>query len=363
MQEKSPLFNSFQLGPQILQNRIVMAPMTRNRAGQGNVVQPMTATYYAQRASSGLLITEATQVSETGVGYPGTPGIHSKEQVEGWKMVTKAVHAVHGKIFLQLWHVGRISHPSLQPAGALPIAPSAIAPQGETMTYDGMKPFVAPRAIEEREILALIELFAQGACNARTAGFDGVEIHAANGYLIDQFLRDGTNRRTDSYGGSVSNRARFLIEVTEAVCNAWEPGRVGVRISPLNTFNSMYDSDPLATFTHAARALQPFRLAYLHVVEATIGEGGVVPQSFDYAALKAAFASPYIANGGYDNERAEVVLADGWADMVSFGVLYLANPDLPARLAQGGPYNVPDISTFYGGDERGYTDYPILNQA
>ena len=360
MSAGSSLFAPFQLGPHVLRNRIVLAPMTRNRAGPGNVVQPMTATYYAQRASAGLLVTEATQVSETGVGYPNTPGIHSAEQVTGWQRVTEAVHAAGGLIFLQLWHVGRISHPSLQPGGALPVAPSAIAPAGEVMTYEGPKPFVAPRAVEVEEIPGLVECFARGAANARAAGFDGVEIHAANGYLIDQFLRDATNHRTDAYGGSVENRGRFLLEVTEAVCGAWEPRRVGVRLSPLNAFNSMADSDPATTFGYAAAALRSFGLAYLHVVEATVGADGVVPQAFDYRALKAAFGGPYIANGAYTRERAEAVLEEGRADLVSFGALFLANPDLPARLERGGPYNTPDPSTFYGGDEHGYTDYPTL---
>jgi N-ethylmaleimide reductase len=320
----------------------------------------MNARYYVQRASAGLLITEATQVSETGVGYPNTPGIHSPEQVAGWRQVTEAVHAAGGKIFLQLWHVGRISHPSLQPGGALPLAPSAIAPAGEVMTYQGKQAFLAPRAVEIEEIPGLVESYASGAANARAAGFDGVEIHAANGYLIDQFLRDGTNRRTDAYGGSVANRVRFLLEVTEAVCGAWEPARVGVRLSPLNAFNSMADSDPPATFGRAARALRSFGLAYLHVVEASVGAAGVVPQAFDYEALKAAFGGPYIANGAYDRERACAVLSAGRADLVSFGALFLANPDLPARLARGGPYNVPDPTNFYGGDAHGYTDYPVL---
>ncbi len=360
MNANALLLSPFQLGPHTLRNRVVLAPMTRNRAGPGNVVQPLTATYYAQRASGGLLISEASQVSETGVGYPGTPGIHSPEQVAGWRQITDAVHAAGGKMFLQLWHVGRVSHPSLQPGGALPVAPSAVAPEGEVMTYDGPQPFVTPRALEASELPALVDDYARGAANAKAAGFDGVEIHAANGYLIDQFLRDGSNRRSDAYGGPVDNRARFLLEVTEAVCRVWDPARVGVRLSPLNAFNSMGDSDPLATFTHAAAALRPFGLAYLHVVEASVGPSGVVPQEFDYAGLKEAFGGPYMANGGYDRERAEAVLASGRADLVSFGVLYLANPDLPARLARGGPYNTPDLGTFYGGDERGYTDYPAL---
>src|SRR5271155_386608 len=260
------LFSPFDLGPVHLPNRVVMAPMTRNRAGPGNAPGPLNATYYAQRASAGLIVTEATQISPQGVGYPDTPGIHSTAQVAGWTLVTDAVHGAGGRIFLQLWHVGRLSHPSLQPDGALPVAPSA-------MTREGMKPFVTPRALETAEIAGIVEDYRRGARNARAAGFDGVELHGANGYLIDQFLRDSSNRRTDRYGGSAQNRARLLIEVTEALAGEWGGERVGVRLSPTNPFNDVADSNPAATFAVAVGALQKFGLAYLHIVEPIATDG------------------------------------------------------------------------------------------
>ena len=267
------IFSPFTLGPLALPNRIVMAPMTRNRAGAGNAPVALNATYYAQRASAGLIVTEATQVSPQGLGYPGTPGIHSPEQVAGWKLVTEAVHRAGGRIFLQLWHVGRISHPALQPAGALPVAPSAIAPKGQAWTLDGMKDYVTPRALETAEIASVVDDYRRGARNARQAGFDGVEVHGANGYLIDQFLRDGSNKRTDRYGGSALNRARFLIEVTEAVIGEWGgAGRVGARLSPTNPYNDMSDSNPAATFATAVNELNQLGLAYLHIVEPAAGD-------------------------------------------------------------------------------------------
>ncbi|SRR5579883_519422 len=253
------LFTPVQLGPYLLPNRIIMAPMTRNRAGNENVPTVLNATYYAQRASAGLIIAEATQVSPQGVGYPATPGIHSPEQISGWRLVTDAVHQQGGRIFLQLWHCGRISHPSMQPGGVLPVAPSAIAPEGEAMTYTGPQPFVTPRALETSEIASVVEQFRQGAESALQAGFDGVEIHGAFGYLIDQFLQDGSNQRTDEYGGSIENRARFLLEVVEAVCNVWGADRVGIKLSPSNTYNSMKDSDPKATFGYVLQALNQFQ--------------------------------------------------------------------------------------------------------
>src|SRR5437588_3363190 len=246
------IFSPLRLGPLQLSNRIVMAPMTRNRAGRGNAPGPLNATYYAQRASAGLIISEATQISPQGLGYPGTPGIHSPEQVAGWKGVTDAVHAAGGRMFLQLWHVGRISHPSLQPDGALPVAPSAIAPTGQAMTPDGMKPFVTPRALDTSEIAGIVEDYRHAAHNARAAGFDGVELHGANGYLIDQFLRDGANRRTDVYGGSVENRARFPLEVVDAVLSVWDAARVGYKVPPNGAFNSMSDTNPIPTFSYLA---------------------------------------------------------------------------------------------------------------
>ena len=354
------IFSPFKLGPLLLPNRIVMAPMTRNRAGPGSVPGPLNATYYAQRASAGLIVSEATQVSPQGVGYPGTPGIHSDAQITGWKGVTKAVHAAGGQIFLQLWHVGRISHPSLQPDDALPVAPSPVAPAGQAMTPDGMKPFVTPRALETAEIGGIVEDYRRGARNARTAGFDGVELHGANGYLIDQFLRDRTNRRTDRYGGSAANRARLLIEVTEAIVGEWGADHVGVRLSPTNPFNDMGDSNPAATFATAVGELNRVGLAYLHVVEPAAGDpvpAGEVP---DIGFLRKLWRGALMGNKGYDLARANAGIREGSADLISFAALFLANPDLPARLRRGGPFNPPDRKTFYGGTAAGYTDYPVM---
>jgi N-ethylmaleimide reductase len=357
------LLSPYKLSNLELPNRIVMAPLTRNRAGVGNVPGPLNATYYAQRASAGLIIAEATQVSPQGLGYPATPGIHSPEQVAGWKLVTDAVHQEDGRIFLQLWHVGRISHPDLQPDGMLPVAPSAITPRGEAATYEGMKPFVTPRALETSEIPGIVEQYRQGAKNALEAGFDGVEIHGANGYLLDQFLRDGTNQRTDEYGGSIENRARLLLEVTEAVVGVWGTQRVGVRLSPSGTFNDMHDSNPLETFGYATEALNRFGLAYLHIVEVTeadLRHGGTeVPTSY----LRDRFTGTLMVNAGYDRDRGNAVIAKKEADLVSFGTLFLANPDLPRRFALKAPLNQPDPITFYGGTEKGYTDYPFWTAA
>ena len=267
------IFSPFRLGPLDLPNRIVMAPMTRNRAGPGNVPTALNAAYYAQRASAGLIIAEASQVSAQGLGYPGTPGIHSAEQIAGWKLVTDAVHDAGGRIFLQLWHVGRISHPSLQPDGALPVAPSAIAPAGQAWTLDGMKPYVTPRALDTAELSGIVAQYRRGAENAKAAGFDGVEVHAAHGYLLDQFLRDSTNRRSDAYGGSAANRVRLLAEVMEAVAEVWGGDRTGVHLSPTNlAFNDISDSDPAATFSTAMRALDSLGLGYLHIVEPGPGD-------------------------------------------------------------------------------------------
>jgi len=354
------LFTPFKLGPIELKNRIVMAPMTRSRAGEGNVPTPLHAEYYSQRTTGGLIVTCATQVTPTGVGYPATPGIHTPEQVEGWKQVTDAVHLKRGRIFLQLWHVGRISHPSFQPNGQLPVAPSAIRPVGQSFTNEGFKDFVTPRALETVEIAGVVDQFRNGAQNALAAGFDGVEIHGANGYLIDQFLRDGTNQRTDDYGETVENRTRFLLEVVDSVTSVWGSDRVGVRVSPVNSFNDISDSAPQATFNHVAKALSGRALAYLHVVEAIIGETLSFDQSFDFTQVKKAFRGTYIANGGYTRERAEKALSEDRADLVAFGALYLANPDLPERLRRDGPLNQPNPDTFYGGGAEGYTDYPFL---
>lgn len=346
------LLSPIQIGPYSLRNRMVMAPMTRNRAVEGEVPAEITATYYAQRASAGLLITEASQVSPQGVGYPNTPGIHSDAQVEGWKRVTEAVHEKGGRIFLQLWHVGRISHPLLQPGGALPVAPSAIAPAGSVRLAAGPMPYVTPRALETGEISGVVAQYEEGARRALAAGFDGVEIHGANGYLIDQFLRDGANQRTDAYGGPVENRARFLLEVTEAVVGVWGGNRVGVRLSPLSGYNDMSDSDPATTFGYAAGALNRFGLAYLHVIEPAGTPDGVA------GLLRERFQGPFMLNGGYGLETGNAAIASGAADLVSFGVLFLSNPDLPERFSEGAPLNEPDRKTFYGGDATGYVDYP-----
>ncbi|MCK4951633.1 MAG: alkene reductase [Gammaproteobacteria bacterium] len=353
------LFTPLELGPLQLANRIVLAPLTRNRAGEGNVPQAINVEYYRQRASGGLLISEASQISPQGVGYPSTPGIHSDAQVAGWKKITDAVHAEGGRIFLQLWHVGRISHPSLQPDGELPVAPSAIEPAGETATYEGMQAFVTPRALEINEISPIVSQYRQAAHNANAAGFDGVEIHAANGYLIDQFLRDGTNYRTDEYGGSLKNRVRFLIEIVKAVTAELGSERVGVRLSPENGFNDIKDGQPQETFNFIVERLNEFKLAYLHVVEGDMVTG---ERNLDYNQFRSAFQGIYIANNRYDFERATEALKTDAADLVSFGQLYIANPDLPERFAKGAKLNVPDPDTFYGGGEHGYTDYPSLEE-
>ncbi|MEM9002317.1 MAG: alkene reductase [Cyanobacteria bacterium P01_F01_bin.86] len=361
MAEPKDLFAPIQIGRYELPNRIVMAPLTRNRAGEGNVPFDIHATYYAQRASAGLLITEATQVSPLGIGYPRTPGIHSQAQIEGWRRVTESVHQAGGRIFLQLWHVGRVSHPSFH-GGNLPIAPSAIAPKGDAMTYEGMQPFVTPRALELDEIPGIIEQFRQGAKNALEAGFDGVEVHGANGYLLDQFLRDGSNQRTDAYGGSVENRARLLLEVTQAVVDVWGGDRVGVRLSPSSTFNDMSDSDPRATFGYAIQALNSFNLAYLHLLEpseADLRHGGVPVPTQEFRPL---YQGNLMVNWDYDQTKGNAAIASGNADLVSYGKLFIANPDLPQRFQLNAPLNEPDPSTFYGGDERGYLDYPTLEE-
>ncbi len=351
------LSTAVQLGGLTLPNRIVMAPLTRNRAGEGNVPTALNAEYYTQRASAGLIISEATQISPQAVGYPATPGIHSEAQVAGWRQVTDSVHAAGGHMFMQLWHVGRISHPSLQPDNALPVAPSAIRPEGEAVTYEGMQPFVTPHALTLEEIPGVITDYVMAAKRALAAGFDGIEIHAANGYLLDEFLRDGTNTRTDAYGGSVDNRMRLLDEVVTAVSGVWATERIGVRLSPENRFNDIQDSQPQATFGAVADMLRDHQLAYLHVVEGDMLGGEI---HADYADIRHRFGGIYIANNGYTKARAEQALRQGDADLVAFGRLYIANPDLPARFAQGAPLNEPDPDTFYGGGAAGYTDYPTL---
>lgn len=331
-----------------------MAPLTRSRAAAGNVPHELNARYYAQRASAGLIISEATQISPQGQGYPKTPGIHDAKQIAGWRLVTKAVHEQGGKIFLQLWHVGRISHPITLGNGNLPVAPSAIKPAGEIYTEQGMQPFVTPRALATEELPALVEEFRRAAANAKEAGFDGVEIHAANGYLIDQFLRDGTNKRDDAYGGSVENRGRLLREVAEAVLSVWSPAQVGVRLSPTNPFNDIADSKPQETFEAIVEQLNAYGLAYLHVVEDR-------NTGFDFGKLRNIFNGAYIANGGYERESAISAIENGDADFIAFGKLFIANPDLPERLRLNAGFNRPREESFYAGGSEGYDDYPPLH--
>jgi N-ethylmaleimide reductase len=349
----SELLKPYRLGSLELANRMVMAPMTRSRAIAGGVTNPLAATYYAQRATAGLIVTEATQVSPQGVGYIRTPGIHSHEQVNAWKRVTDAVHLASGKIFLQLWHVGRISHPDFH-GGELPVAPSAILPGGEVITPQGNRARVTPRSLELDEIPGIVEQYRSGAENAKRAGFDGVEIHGANGYLLDQFTRDGTNKRTDAYGGSIANRARLPLEVTRAVIGVWGAARVGYRISPTGTFNAMSDSGPVATFSYLTDELNKLGLGYLHVVDPVAAPKRVAP------LLREIFKNTFVVNGGFDFARANDAIARGETDLVAFGVPFLANPDLPRRFEGAAQLNPADQATFYVGEEKGYVDYPVL---
>lgn len=354
------LFEPFLLGAQKLANRVVMAPLTRNRASaEGDVPTELMAQYYRQRAGAGLIVSEATQISPQGKGYIQTPGIYSDAQVAGWRAIAEAVHGAGGKIFAQLWHVGRISHVDLQPGGAAPVAPSALTARAKTFVSTGFVDTSAPRALETAEIPALIADYVRAAENAvLKAGLDGVEIHAANGYLLDQFLRDKTNLRSDIYGGSPENRRRLVLEIVDAVVGALGPGRVGLRLSPVSTFNDIADSDPQNLFNGLADALSSKTLAYLHVIE---GEtGGSREAAFDYAALKKAFGGVYLANNGYDRETAIAAIDQGRADLIAFGRPFIANPDLVARLAENAPLNALDPNTLYGGGAEGYVDYPAL---
>jgi N-ethylmaleimide reductase len=353
------LFSPLKIGNIELSNRIFMAPMTRNRAPD-NIANAMMATHYRQRATSGLLITEGSQISEQAVGYPATPGIYSAEQVVGWKQVTDAVHSEGGHIFLQLWHCGRVSHPDYH-GGEPAVAPSAICPAGEAFTNTGLKPFETPRELALSEIAAVIEDYRKGAANAIAAGFDGVEIHGANGYLLDQFLRDGSNQRNDAYGGTLENRARLMLEVTEVVCAEVGADRVGIRLSPLQPFNDMKDSDPEATFSHVVSELNRFELAYLHVTEMGSEVPGVAGPAFDLGKLRKLWKGVYITNSSYDKARGNAAIEAGDTDAVAFGQPYIANPDLVARLESDAELNAPDTATFYGGDEHGYSDYPAMS--
>jgi 2,4-dienoyl-CoA reductase-like NADH-dependent reductase (Old Yellow Enzyme family) len=347
----STLLSPLTVGELKLPNRVVMAPLTRCRAiGGGRVPNELMAEYYTQRASAGMILSEATSVSASGVGYPDTPGIWSKEQVAGWEKVTSAVHAAGGRILLQLWHVGRVSHPHYL-NGALPVAPSAIAPEGHVSILRPKTAFVTPRALELSEIPGIIEEFRLGALNAKAAGFDGVEIHGANGYLLDQFLQDSTNRRTDAYGGSIENRARLMLEVADAVIGVWGAGRVGMHLAPRCDAHSMGDSDPRATFSYVASELGKRKLAFICAREHT-GDNRIGP------VLKQAFGGAYIANEGFTQQTAEAVVASGEADAVAFGRLFIANPDLPKRFATHSDLNTPNPDTFYASGPEGYVDYP-----
>jgi N-ethylmaleimide reductase len=362
MSKSSKLLEPFKLGSLTLPNRAVMAPLTRNRALEGLVPNPLAVEYYGQRASAGLLITEATQISQQGQGYQDTPGIYSKAQIAGWRKVTDRVHARGGRIFLQLWHVGRISHTSLQFNGGAPVAPSAIRANGKTFVGGTFADVSEPRALELIEIPGIIDSFRQGAANAIAAGFDGVEIHGANGYLLDQFAKDGANKRTDAYGGSIENRARLMLEVAKAVTSEVGHERTGIRISPVTPSNDISDSNPQPLFDHIVDHLNALRLVYLHVVEgATGGPRDIAP--FDYQSLRNRFKGAYIANNGYDFALANKVLSANEADLIAFGKLFIANPDLVERFKRGAPLNAPDKATFYGGGAKGYTDYPALESA
>ena len=358
------LFTPVTFGALALANRVVMAPLTRNRATpEGDVPSDLAADYYAQRASAGLLITEASQIMPEGKGYAWTPGIYSPAQIAGWKKVTAAVHAKGGRIVLQMWHVGRISHTSLQPGGVAPVAPSAIAAKSQTFDGKSFVPTSEPRALTPEEIPRIVAAYAQAAKNARAAGFDGVEIHAANGYLIDQFLRDGANHRTDAYGGSIANRARFLFEVVEAVTAAIGADRTGIRLSPLSPSNGIADSDPVAVFSHVIKGLNRFHLAYLHMVGGATGGTRDAETDARMAALRALYEGNYIANNGYTRAAALAAVDSGAADAVAFGRAFIANPDLVERLKADAPLAEGDRATYYGGGAKGYTDYPTLAEA
>lgn len=354
------LFDAGRIGPYTIPNRLIMAPMTRNRASHDFVPGPLSVQYYSQRATAGLVITEAAQVSPTGAGYPRTPGIYNGAQVDGWRAVVQAVHAHGTKIFLQLWHAGRISHPSVQPLEALPVAPSAIAADGTIFTPRGLQPFPTPRALELDEVPRAVEEFREAAALALGAGFDGVEIHAANGYLLDQFLRSGSNRRDDRYGGSIANRCRLTLETVAAVCEVWGPERVGIRISPLVDAHSVYDAEPAELFPALIGEINAWPLAYLHVFESVVPHPRYPSPPFDLGVLRRAFKGTYVANGGYTPARAAAAVAEGRVDFVSFARLFLANPDLPARIRSGGALNTADAATFYEGEAKGYVDYPTL---
>lgn len=361
-QDSETVFTPYQLGDLELPNRIVMAPLTRNRAEAGGIPTPLMAEYYAQRASAGLIVSEASQISAQGRGYAGTPGIYTETQIAGWELVTHAVRTCGGRMFLQLWHVGRISHTSLQPGGQSPVAPSAIRARAQTFVESGFTDVSEPRALGENEIREIVEAYAVAAKNALWAGFDGVEVHAANGYLIDQFLCDGSNQRTDEYGGSIQNRARFLTEVMRAVIEVVGEACVGVRISPVSTANDVHDSDPSSLFNHVVEVLDQLKPVYLHVIEGQTGGPRDLDPSFDFVALRSRFHGAYLANNEYTLALANQRIGDGEVDLVSFGRPFIANPDLVERFGTNAPLNSLDPATLYGGGAKGYTDYPKLEE-
>ncbi len=360
------MFTPIKLGSIELKNRLVMAPLTRMRAIDGDVPNPLAKTYYAQRASAGLIISEATQISPIGKGYPATPGIYSPEQTAAWKEIVSAVHAKGGKMVAQLWHVGRISHSSLHPEQGLPEAPSAIAPTGQTYGADWkLHDYETPKAMTAEDIARLLTDFELAAANAKAAGFDGVEIHSANGYLLDQFLQDKTNHRTDGYGGPIENRMRLLGEVIESVAKVYPSDCIGVRLSPYGSFNDMADSDPIALFNAVIQKLNGYHLSYVHMIEPRSTSAGGNDKVNAGAPItseifRAAYQGKFISAGGYDQAMGEAVLEAGLADAVAYGRLYISNPDLAERFQQGAALNAYDRASFYGGAEVGYTDYPTL---
>ncbi len=362
--EESDLFQPVRMGPLTLANRIVMAPLTRSRAGQGDVPRGLNAEYYTQRASAGLIISEATNISQQGKGYAFTPGIYTDEQVAGWRLVTDAVHAKGGHIFLQLWHVGRISHPDLQPWGHLPVAPSAIRPGGQAFTETGFQPHVTPRALDTDEIPGIVRDYAHAAECAKRAGFDGVEIHAANSYLLDQFLRDSTNKRTDRYGGNLENRTRFPLEVAAAVTKVWGGDRVGIRLSPLapQPGDTPLDSNPMETYSYLVERLNRYGLVYIHTIEGATQGSRDEPPGFSFQQLRRQFQGLYMANNGYTRDLALRARRENLADLICFGRPFIANPDLVERLRTGAPLADAPKETWYGGGAHGYTDYPALSE-
>lgn len=370
-----PMLTPYDLGGLAMPNRIVMAPMTRSRADEDEVPGPLMATYYSQRASAGLIIAEAANVAPEGKGFVGTPGLYTAEQKAGWRTVVEAVHAAGGRIYAQLGHVGRMSHHSFQPDEAPPVAPSAIAIKGVTWTRkvpigstEGQAPFSVPRALETSEVADVVGQYGNAAKVARDAGFDGIEIHGANGYLVDQFLRDSANQRTDRYGGSITNRMRFMLEVVDAVTQAYPIERIGMRLSPGGYINGMADSDPIALFCAVADALSDRKIGYLHLIDAigslksvdVKGESGKDHETSFAPLLRERFRGSFILNGGLDQQSGNAIIANGAADLVSFGALFIANPDLPRRFAENAVLNVPDRPSFYAGEDKGYTDYPAL---